>query len=65
MGKKKTTYYTVYLAATDELVATGSAEECARELKLTLDSFKCAVSRYRNGKRKKYVIVEDEEDTEI
>ena len=52
-------YYTVYLSATDEIVASGNARECAKKLNLTLESFYCAVGRARSGKRKKYKIVED------
>lgn len=47
------TWYTVYLAATDELVASGTAAECAKALGLaSLNAFYCIVSHsHRNSKK--------------
>ena len=67
MGKN---YYTIYLNSTDEIVALGSALECAKMLNRSLASFYCTVNRNRSGKHKKYTIVtdpfcgEDDEDME-
>ena len=53
-------YYTVYLSATDELIACGTAKECAKKMELTIESFYCAVGRVRAGKRKKHIVVEED-----
>lgn len=60
-------HYTVYLRKNDEVVAVGTSNECAKQLRLTIDSFYSLVSRYRRGIIDKYeFIVEktpyDEED---
>ncbi len=53
-------YYTVYRNGTDEVVAFGSAKECAAKRGITLDSFHSFVSNTRSGRTKTYtVIVED------
>ena len=49
--------YFVYRAATDELLAMGTALECARGLGISRDSFYSAVSRDRHGKRFGYKII--------
>jgi len=54
MTKKDVLYYTVYLKKNDEIVAFGTAEECAKMLNITLDSFYSAVTRTKKGERKKY-----------
>lgn len=48
-------YYTVYLRKTDQIIAQGTAKECAYQLKLK--SFNNIVSRVRKGKNKKYDIL--------
>ena len=53
-------YYTIYLSSTDEIIACGTAKECAKKMKLTIESFYCAVGRARAGKRKKYIVVEED-----
>ena len=59
-------YYTVYKRKTDEILAYGTAEECARQLGIRLDSFYCTVSRTPNRKNPQYEIfidlVEEEEE---
>lgn len=54
-------YYTVYLRKTDEIIAFGTADECAAQLGLSgKNSFHCTASKSRNGKANKYeIIVED------
>ena len=58
-------YYTVYRRKTDEILAYGTAKECAQQLGIRLDSFYCTVSRTPNRKKTKYEIfidlVEEEE----
>lgn len=56
-------WYVVYLADTDEVVANGTALECAEQLKRSLNGFYCLISQTRSGRIKKYVVVtlEDEE----
>jgi len=53
-------YYTIYDAESDEVIAHGTARECAKKMNLTIESFYCAVGRARSGKRKKYVVVEED-----
>lgn len=53
-------HYTVYERKTDEIVAVGTSNECAKRLRLTLASFHSLVSRYNRGIPGKYeFIVED------
>ena len=53
-------HYTVYSGKTDEIVAVGTSNECAKRLGLTLASFHTMVSRHRRGIPGKYeFIVED------
>lgn len=47
-------YYTVYLSDTDEVLASGTARECAKKMGLIIESFYCAVDRVRSDKRKIY-----------
>lgn len=57
-----TVFYIVYLAADDSIVATGNAEECARQMGRSVNSFHCLVSRVRSGKNKKFEISSSKED---
>lgn len=54
-------FYIVYLAADDSIVATGNAEECARQMGRSVNSFHCLVGRVRKGKTKKYEISSSKE----
>lgn len=60
--------YTIYKKNSDELLAFGSAKECADRLGMKIDSFYSAVTRARKGQREKYnifveeVVEEDDED---
>ena len=61
-------YYTVYLNETDEVVASGTAKECAAQMHKSVNGFHSLVSKNRNGVHKKYTVVvepdldEDEPD---
>lgn len=52
-------YYTVYLNKDDSVVAYGTAEECAKQMKKSLNGFLSMVSKNTLGKQKKYTIVKD------
>lgn len=49
-------FYIVRLRADDSIVAVGSAAECAKIMGISLESFRCAVTRSRSGENKKYEI---------
>ena len=49
-------YYTVWRAKTEEVAASGTAEECARTLGRSRSSFYCLVSRVRSGKLRKWLV---------
>ena len=54
-------YYTVYLNKTDEIVAFGTAKECAEKLHLAdVEVFYATVSKNKSGILKKYTVVVDE-----
>ena len=56
----KKTYYTVYLNKTDEVIATGTAEECRKQLDLkSINCFHSLVSKSIKGIRDKYTIVKE------
>lgn len=54
------TWYTVYLADTDEIVASGTGPQCAKALKMTISSFYCAVDRTQRGLQHKYVFYKEQ-----
>lgn len=55
--------YTVYDNRTDfPIIVGGTAEECAKAMKITVDSFYCAVNRARTGKIKRWAIIKEYED---
>lgn len=58
--------YTVYDRATDEaIVYGGTARECARKMKITIDSFYSLYSRQKNGSDRasgKWEIFRDDEE---
>lgn len=60
-------YYTVFLAKTDEVVAFGNAEQCAKKLGLkNARQFHAVVSKTSSGIHKRYVIVKEPlDDDEI
>lgn len=65
-GSRNFCRYTVYDNSTDfPLVVDGTAEECARILKRSRNSFYCMVDRVRKGKNKKFTVLTrmvDEDD---
>lgn len=52
-------WYTVYLTDTDEIVASGTAQECIKALGMTSGSFYSAVSRVTLGQRAKYTFFKE------
>ena len=52
-------WYTVYLTDTDEIVASGTAQECIKALGMTYHSFYCTVSRSTRGQRTKYTFFKE------
>ena len=60
MSGPTVTWYTVYLAATDEIVASGTAEDCVQRLGLASAAvFRSIVSHSKHQPRQypKYIIV--------
>lgn len=53
----KSPYYTVYDNQTDEILAFGKYDECAKMLGVKAGSFYSLVSRAKAGLSKKYSIV--------
>lgn len=49
-------YYAIYLRKTDELVCSGSAEECAKELGVSMKAFYSLVGRATTGRSKKWEV---------
>ena len=60
--------YSIYDNKTDfPIVIDGTAQECARALKRSVNSFYCLVNRVRKGKNKRYAVLRrfiDEEEAE-
>ena len=56
--------FAVYIAKTDELMAVGTAAECAHAIGWSVRDFFTVKSRVKSGKNKKYVFVDVEEDNE-
>lgn len=52
-------WYTVYLTDTDEIVASGTAQECIKALGMTRHSFYSTVSRSTPGQRTKYTFFKE------
>ena len=51
MGKRAKRYYTVYLCKTDEVIAQGTAEECAKQMGFSqANSFFSSLVKHKNGK---------------
>lgn len=64
-AKKCNAFYTVYLAATDEVVACGTAKECAERLGYAnAMSFCSVISQTKAGRHKKYIFVVDKEEAD-
>lgn len=52
-------YYAVYLRKTDELVCSGTVEECAAQMGRSIGSFKTLLVRVRSGKNRKYELYQE------
>ena len=50
---------TVYLTDTDEIVASGTAQECIKALGMTRNSFYSTVSQSTPGQRTKYTFFKE------
>ena len=61
----KINQYTVYLNATDEVVAVGTAYDCAKKLNMSPHGFYSMVSKCRKGKNKKYTVYTEYMDEEL
>lgn len=59
---KVTKHYTVYSRKLDELLAFGSAAECAKALGITRESFYCLVARAKLRPNGKYEVMIERED---
>ena len=63
MGAKPK-FYMVYLAKDDTIVATGSAEECTKQLRLkNVHTFYSIMGKSRSGKLSKYEVIISDSDT--
>lgn len=58
--RKVTVWYTIYDAATDDLLACGTTRDCARILDMTPASVQSIISRVRHGKDKTRTIVKED-----
>ena len=54
--------YTIYLRKNDHIVASGTAEECAKQMGTSIGSFYAIASRAKSGKTKKYEIYSSYDD---
>lgn len=62
-GQRGFCTYTVYDNRTDfPVIVVGTAEECAKAMNLTIESFYCAVSRARSGATKRWTILKEYSD---
>lgn len=52
-------FYTIY-DRHDNIVAAGTASECARQLGMTINSFRSTLSKIRHGQRSTYEFVVDD-----
>lgn len=67
-GSRHFCRYSVYDNRTDfPIIIDGTADECAKALNRSRNSFYCMVDRVRKGKNKRYTVLQrmvDEEDAE-
>ncbi len=65
-GSRCFSRYSVYDNRTDDpIIIDGTADQCAKALKRSVNSFYCMVGRVRKGKNKRYTVLQrmaDEED---
>lgn len=65
-NRKSRKIYTVYLRKNDNIVASGTAEECAKQMETSIESFRSLVSRANTEKVRKYeVYVSDGTEEEL
>lgn len=57
--QKQKMHYTVYLSKTDEIVAFGSADECAKTMEMNKKTFISIVSKSLRQGRTKYTILKE------
>ena len=63
MGAKPK-FYMVYLAADDSIVATGSAEECTKQMGFkNVNTFYSVIGKSRRGKLSRYEVIISDSDT--
>ena len=55
--KKSRNHYSIKNKTTNEIVASGNANECAEQLSITIRSFYDLVSRAKKGLDSRYVVV--------
>lgn len=55
-------YYAIYLNATDEIVVSGSAQECAKKMNKSLNCFYSLVSKSNLGRQRKYTVYSEDLD---
>lgn len=48
-------YYTVYLRETEEVIAFGTARECAAMMGIKYCTFRSEASHAKSGRRQKYI----------
>lgn len=53
------TYYTIYLRDTDEIVASGTARQCAEQMNTSINCIYSIVSKTTHGIRNKYDVYRD------
>ena len=54
-------FYTIYLSKTDEVIASGTAMECVKQMNMkSLNAFHSMVSKSTKGLRKKYTVVKED-----
>lgn len=58
-------YYTVYDLKTDEIIASGNAQECAEQLGVTLNTMYKTVMLSKRGKSKKYYVLVDDNTEDL
>lgn len=58
--RKVTTWYTIYDAATDDLLACGTTRDCARILGMTPASVQSLISRVRHGNLKTFTVAKED-----
>lgn len=58
--RKMTLWYTIYDADTDDLIACGSARDCANIMGTSVSNIHSLISRVKSGYNRKYTIVRED-----